>query len=153
MCWGTAKEIIIIRWNKVKHLEKNNNRWGGGCLGLLSSLPMQTGSFTLSRNTGLSSSPTLSPSLPSVCKGRAGQAEQTNREDIFLTKQPRSSGLIFGDHEYFTLKWKPLKNYIISEKAREEKKKKKKKKLTVMDNFNTTGMSRKKSFVPMRFSF
>ena len=28
-----------------------------------------------------------------------------------------------------------------------------KKKLTVMDNFNTAGMSRKKSFVPMRFSF
>lgn len=36
--------------------------------------------------------------------GRAGQAEQINREDVFLTKQPRSSGLIFGDHEYFNLK-------------------------------------------------
>ena len=87
----------------MKHLEKNNTRWGGGWLGLLSSLPMQTVSFTLTRNMALSSSPTLPPSLPSVCKGRAGQAEQTKREHIFLTKQPRSSGLIFGDHEYFTL--------------------------------------------------
>jgi hypothetical protein len=29
----------------------------------------------------------------------------------------------------------------------------KKKQLTIMDNFNTTEMTRKKSFVPMRFSF
>lgn len=71
---------------------------------LVSSLPVQTVFFALTQNTALSSSPTLSPSLPSVCRGRKGQAEQINREDVFVTKQPPSSGHIFGDHEYFTLK-------------------------------------------------
>lgn len=71
---------------------------------LASHLPVQAVFSTLTRNMALSSSPTRSPSLPSVCRGKTEQAEQINREDVFITKQPRSSGHIFGDHEYFTLK-------------------------------------------------
>lgn len=70
------------------------------------SLPVQTVCSCLTQNAASPSSPTPthSPSLRSLSRGRTGQAEQINREDIFITKQPRSSRHIFGDHEYFTLK-------------------------------------------------
>lgn len=69
------------------------------------------------------SSTARSPSVPSLCRGKTGQSEQINREDIFITKQPRSSGCIFEDHEYFTLKWKPLKKNILFQRRLERKKK------------------------------